>query len=564
MYNLVGFLKGLLLQNEVDVTKQLVIQVSPSATTGTSTTVTAQQTANRAITLPDSSDTLVGQATPDVLSNKTLDNSNTVVLKDTNFILQDNLDTSKQIEFDASLITSGQTRTFALPDLTTTIVGTDAAQTLTQKSINAMANNITNIADPSIKSNAAIALSKLAATTANRVLQSDGSGVISASAVTNTTLGFLDATSSIQTQLNSKPTSAGAFVDTHILKANGTTGIQNSGVAIDSSNNMSGIGSITTAGLALGVASSNTIAATAASSLRLSAPSNDIIMQNDVLMLSNPLGTLVSTYYYDTLGQQMRLSAPTSLGGTFALSFPSASGTLVGDVATQNLSNKTFTDAITGAQIATPSNPVASKNKLYFKSDNNLYSLNSGGSETQISGTGLINPMTTQGDMIVGGAVAGAATRLPGGTTGQILTYDTSATNKVKWADKNFALSSSCGSFSTTSGSFVDITNLTATLVCTGRPVMIALVPDGTTNQSFWFHNTSGNGINVQIVKDGATVIANTIVQVNVANVFMTNSWHVLDVPTAASHTYKAQAKITSGGAGSGSVVFYKLLVYEL
>jgi hypothetical protein len=40
--------------------------------------------------------------------------------------------------------------------------------------------------------------------TASRVLVSDASGKVAANAVTTTTLGFLDATSSIQTQLNAK------------------------------------------------------------------------------------------------------------------------------------------------------------------------------------------------------------------------------------------------------------------------------------------------------------------------------------------------------------------------
>ena len=44
----------------------------------------------------------------------------------------------------------------------------------------------------------------MAALTASRVLVSDGSGVVSASSVTATTLSYLDATSSIQTQLNGK------------------------------------------------------------------------------------------------------------------------------------------------------------------------------------------------------------------------------------------------------------------------------------------------------------------------------------------------------------------------
>lgn len=64
-----------------------------------------------------------------------------------------------------------------------------------------------SILNADVNASAAIAVSKLAALTADRVLVSDGSGVISPSAVTSTTLAFLDATSSIQTQIDSKVTS---------------------------------------------------------------------------------------------------------------------------------------------------------------------------------------------------------------------------------------------------------------------------------------------------------------------------------------------------------------------
>jgi len=60
-----------------------------------------------------------------------------------------------------------------------------------------------SIVNADIAGGAAIVLSKLAALTANRALQSDGSGVVSASAVTATELGYVSGvTSPIQTQLN--------------------------------------------------------------------------------------------------------------------------------------------------------------------------------------------------------------------------------------------------------------------------------------------------------------------------------------------------------------------------
>lgn len=63
----------------------------------------------------------------------------------------------------------------------------------------------TSIVNADISASAAIALSKLAALTASRALTSDGSGVISASSVTSTELGYLSGvTSAIQTQLGNK------------------------------------------------------------------------------------------------------------------------------------------------------------------------------------------------------------------------------------------------------------------------------------------------------------------------------------------------------------------------
>jgi len=67
-------------------------------------------------------------------------------------------------------------------------------------------------------------------------------------------------------------------------------------------------------------------------------------------------------------------------------------GAIVGTSDTQTLSNKTFSDAPTLAEIATPSTPASGFGKIYFKSDGFLYQLNDDGSETKVgAGSGGVN-----------------------------------------------------------------------------------------------------------------------------------------------------------------------------
>jgi hypothetical protein len=85
-------------------------------------------------TLP--SGAIVGTSDTQTLQNKTLDNTNAITIKDANLIIQNSSDTTKQAKFDASGISASTTRTYTLPDANTTLVGTDVAQTLTNKRIN--------------------------------------------------------------------------------------------------------------------------------------------------------------------------------------------------------------------------------------------------------------------------------------------------------------------------------------------------------------------------------------------------------------------------------------------
>lgn len=74
-------------------------------------------------------------------------------------------------------------------------------------------------------------------------------------------------------------------------------------------------------------------------------------------------------------------------------------GDIVGTTQGQTLTGKTFDDEFTVKQQTSPGTPSATYNKLYFKSDDKLYSKNSSGVEQEIgsgggSGTGEINYVT--------------------------------------------------------------------------------------------------------------------------------------------------------------------------
>jgi len=74
-------------------------------------------------------------------------------------------------------------------------------------------------------------------------------------------------------------------------------------------------------------------------------------------------------------------------------------------------------------QITTPSNPASGNNRIYFKSDNKLYKLTSGGTESEVGGSsGMTNPMTTTGDVIYSSSNSGTPARLGIGPEASVLT----------------------------------------------------------------------------------------------------------------------------------------------
>lgn len=70
--------KIFLLDDATDLTKQLTVSLS-GATTSTKTTLAFVQTANRTLTFPDLTDTLVSKTSTDILTNKSFNNTTTIL-----------------------------------------------------------------------------------------------------------------------------------------------------------------------------------------------------------------------------------------------------------------------------------------------------------------------------------------------------------------------------------------------------------------------------------------------------------------------------------------------------
>ena len=174
------------------------------------TLIAVDPTADRTVSLPNATDTLVGKATTDTLTNKTITaSSNSVGLA--------TLDIDGGTDIGAALVDAdliivddgagGTNRKAALSRVATYIEGGISGDITISSGTAAIGSGV--IVNADINASAAIAFSKMADLTASRALVSDGNGDVSVSAVTSTEIGYLDGvTSAIQTQIDANTTLA--------------------------------------------------------------------------------------------------------------------------------------------------------------------------------------------------------------------------------------------------------------------------------------------------------------------------------------------------------------------
>lgn len=323
------------------------IKFDAAGTTGTTTTIASSQTSNRTITLPDSSDTL---ATLTDVNNHIGDTSGAHA---------------------ASAISSTPSGNLAATDV--------------QAALNELQSDVDTRATSSDLSNHTGTTTGVhgstSVNTASRIVERDANKNINVSKIT------VDSGSNQGLDV----ASAGALDIGKSVGANNiTVGGATSTVIIP--------GNLTVQGTATALDTTNTNIKDALVTLNKggaagSAGGSGIEFEED--------GSI--TGYVKVSSDRTKIEVKAPNGGGGIASIPMGTAPFADDVVTlntlaQTLSNKTFSDAITLAEVSEPTTPASGFGKIYFGTDGSLYQKNDDGSASKVgSGTGggieyILNP----------------------------------------------------------------------------------------------------------------------------------------------------------------------------
>lgn len=266
--------------------------------------------------------------------------------------------------------------------------------------------------------------------------------------------------------------------------------------------------------------------------------------QNSVLSGPSDIGCLYvvgnELYYNDvTGGNNVQITANGSVNATSSgISSGTASAAFSAGVLVVKASSTSGANVLMQSAVLTNSGNLT--NKLTLQAP----SLSGSASITLPSTPGAQNFMTidASGSMAAYAPIANGITRSNQAAVGQ-------------------QISSSCGTFSTTSMSPVSVTNLSVSITTSGRPVMVMIQPDGGSSPGTLNIGGTSDSLFLSILRGASALYrtnffaaANTSVPSSIA--------HFLDTPSAGTYTYSVQ--VSSFGGNAVLVENSVLVAYEL
>ncbi len=253
----------------------------------------------------------------------------------------------------------------------------------------------------------------------------------------------------------------------------------------------------------------------------------------------------VDLYYNDGAGNQVRITqggavagSPGSISGLSSpasASYVSASGTFVWEQAASTAANM---DAATLIIRYPGSYPSPSGNYIALQAPTSLATGYAITLPNQLPADTSIAAITASGSVDV-------SYGLPAVPTATLPVSLNASGDFVTVTTNNKSVSSSCGTFATSSGVAQDVTNLSVSITTRGAPVMLMLQADGLSFGQIVIQNGPSGGANARInFVRAASVVGTYQFGTSSPQAISTPSSSVMfmDTPAAGTYTYKVQA----------------------